>query len=150
MTDLAADASPTSETAPPAPVLVVIDRARAGAVGEGRGWRVVDAAEPVVTAIDLGVTRGDGVFEAFGVVDGAVQALEPHLRRLARSAALLDLPPLDLDLIRQAVLASAGAHAPVPFALTKLIVTRGLEGVPDSEPTAWARTEVYEDHAAER
>ncbi|WP_370544198.1 aminodeoxychorismate lyase [Frigoribacterium sp. VKM Ac-1396] len=150
MTDLAADASPTTDTAPPAPVLVVIDRARAGAVGEGPGWHVTDPTGPVVTAVDLGVTRGDGIFEAFGVVDGAVQALEPHLRRLARSAALLDLPELDLDVIREAVLASAAAHAPVPFALTKLIVTRGLEGVPDSEPTAWARTEVFEDHAAER
>jgi len=150
VTDLAADASPTTDTAPPAPVLVVIDRARAGAPGEGRGWHVVDSAEPTLTVIDLGVTRGDGIFEAFGVVDGAVQALEPHLRRLARSAALLDLPELDLDVIREAVLASAAAHARVPFALTKLIVTRGLEGVPDSEPSAWARTEVFEDHAAER
>ena len=150
VTDLAADASPTTDTAPPAPVLVVIDRARAGARGDGPGWHLADAAEPTVNVVDLGVTRGDGIFEAFGVVDGAVQALEPHLNRLARSAALLDLPVLDLDLIREAVLASAAAHAPVPFALTKLIVTRGLEGVPDSEPTAWARTEVYEDHAVER
>jgi 4-amino-4-deoxychorismate lyase len=150
VTDLAAHASPTTDTAPPAPVLVVIDRARAGARGEGPGWHVADATEPTVNVVDLGVTRGDGIFEAFGVVDGAVQALEPHLRRLARSAALLDLPELDLDLIREAVLASVAAHAPVPFALTKLIVTRGLEGVPDSEPTAWARTEVYEDHVAER
>ena len=71
MTDLAAHASPMTDTAPPAPVLVVIDRARAGARGEGPGWHVADATEPTVNVVDLGVTRGDGIFEAFGVSTAA-------------------------------------------------------------------------------
>ena len=53
VTDLAADASPVTDTAPPAPVLVVIDRARAGARGDGPGWHV----EPtLLTDVEPGMT----------------------------------------------------------------------------------------------
>jgi 4-amino-4-deoxychorismate lyase len=54
--------------------------------------RTVQPDEPVVTAFDLGLGRGDGVFESVLVVDGAVPHLDAHLTRLARSATLLDLP----------------------------------------------------------
>ena len=106
----------TDTTTPtPPPVLVMIDRATLDdpplAPGE-TGWRVVPADEPQIDVADLGVTRGDGIFEGLGVVDGAVQALEPHLRRLARSAAMLDLPELDLDVIRAACLEGARRHGP--------------------------------------
>ncbi|WP_156754515.1 aminodeoxychorismate lyase [Actinokineospora pegani] len=45
---------------------------------------------------DLGLLRGDGVFETVLVVDGRPRELGPHLRRLARSARMLDLPAPDL------------------------------------------------------
>ncbi len=45
---------------------------------------------------DLGLLRGDGVFETILVVDGKPRELRPHLERLARSAAMLDLPEPDL------------------------------------------------------
>jgi len=135
-----------------APVLVLIDKVTAGGppLAEGEtGWHVVDAHDPVIDVADLGVTRGDGVFEGLGVADGAIQALEPHLRRLARSAAMLDLPELDLDVVREACLASARLHAPAPFLLQKLVVTRGVEGG-DGTPTAWVRTDAMPDHSHER
>ena len=55
----------------------------------GRG--VVDPGEPVVTADDLGLTRGDGCFDSVRVVTddtGVARAvdLDDHLARLARSA----------------------------------------------------------------
>jgi 4-amino-4-deoxychorismate lyase len=53
--------------------------------------RRVAADEPVVTAFDLGLGRGDGVFESVDVLGAATPWLEAHLARLARSAALLEL-----------------------------------------------------------
>jgi 4-amino-4-deoxychorismate lyase len=138
-------------TTPP-PVLVMIDRAAAGGppLAEGEtGWRVVESSAHTVHVTDLGVTRGDGIFEGLGVSHGSIQALEPHLARLARSAALLDLPELDLDVIRAACLESARLHEPAPLLLQKLVVTRGIEGG-DGSPTAWVRTELMPDHDAER
>jgi 4-amino-4-deoxychorismate lyase len=51
----------------------------------------VPADQPVVTAFDAGLGRGDGVFESVAVVDGTTPWLDAHLQRLARSAGLLDL-----------------------------------------------------------
>jgi 4-amino-4-deoxychorismate lyase len=87
-----------------------------------------DPSAPVVRADDLGVTRGDGIFETVNVVDGHPQALEPHLTRLQRSAAMLDLPAPALPAWRQAVRSAVAAHPPVPELLLKLVMTRGAEG----------------------
>ena len=59
----------------------------------GRG--VVPAESPILRADDLGVLRGDGVFESMHVRNGTIWLLEEHLDRLARSADRLDLeiPP---------------------------------------------------------
>jgi 4-amino-4-deoxychorismate lyase len=79
----------------PPPVLVLIDRAAAGGppLGPGEtGYRVVDPSEHTIHVTDLGVTRGDGIFEGLGVSHGSIQALEPHLARLARSAACSTCP----------------------------------------------------------
>ena len=64
----------------------------------GRG--VVDPDEPVVTADDLGLTRGDGCFDSLRVFtdeNGRATAvdLEEHLDRLDRSAGAMNLdnPP---------------------------------------------------------
>ncbi len=68
----------------------------------------------VLTAVDHGVTVGDGVFETCAVYGGRAFALTRHLARLGRSAQGLGLPPLPLDVIRAAVdetLAAAGPDA---------------------------------------
>lgn len=122
---------------------------QAGAVTEERAadrravaiWRDREAArvladEPVVTAFDLGLGRGDGVFESVAVLSGGTPFLAAHLTRLATSARLLDLP----------VLADADWHALVDTVLdgwdpgvdgvVRLFLTRGLG--PGLPPTALA------------
>jgi branched-chain amino acid aminotransferase len=49
------------------------------------------AAEATISAVDHGVTVGDGIFETMKVVRGEAFALTRHLRRLRRSAAALRL-----------------------------------------------------------
>jgi len=71
-----------------------------------------DEHEAVATAVDHGLTVGDGVFETCSVIDGRAFALTRHLRRLARSATGLGLDPPDEDEVRAgvaAVLAAGGS-----------------------------------------
>lgn len=73
--------------------------------------RLRSPSDPVATAIDHGLTVGDGIFETCSVADGRAFALTRHLRRLARSAHGLGLTDPDEDAIRtgvDAVLAAAG------------------------------------------
>ncbi|GIG39768.1 aminotransferase class IV [Cellulomonas phragmiteti] len=78
------------------------------------GGRLRAPDEPVLTAVDHGLTVGDGVFETCAVVHGAAFALTRHLARLAASARGLGLPPLPMAEVREgvrAVLEAAGEHA---------------------------------------
>ena len=60
------------------------------------GVGLVDPTAPLLRADDLGVVRGDGCFETVRVrPDGGAEDLDPHLERLARSEAALDLPATD-------------------------------------------------------
>lgn len=65
--------------------------------------QVRDPGEPLVTALDHGLTVGDGVFETCRVVGGHPFALSRHLARLTRSAAGLGLAEPDLDAIRAGI-----------------------------------------------
>jgi 4-amino-4-deoxychorismate lyase len=107
--------------------------------------RIVDSDQPAIRAADLGVTRGDGIFESFGVVDGDVQAMQPHLQRLQRSAAMLDLPELDLEVIELGVRKAAELYGPGPNLLVKLVITRGVEGT--GVPTGFAYAFEGEDYS---
>ena len=100
------------------------------------GLGVVEASTPVVPADDLGINRGDGVFDAARVVADAagvrVELLEPHLARFARSHLRMGMTEPDLAAWR-ALIDEALAAWDVPGeAILKLIATRGLE----HEPTA--------------
>ncbi len=55
----------------------------------------VDPLAPAVAAVDLGLIRGIGVFEAVRVHDTVPFALDRHLDRLARSAAANGTPLVD-------------------------------------------------------
>lgn len=99
------------------------------------GFHRVDPGAPHLRVDDLGASRGDGVFETIGVLAGRALQLEPHLDRLARSAALLDLPAPRLDVWRAAVLAAIGAAGGGDLAV-KLVLTRGVEGT--DQATGWA------------
>jgi 4-amino-4-deoxychorismate lyase len=92
----------------------------------GRG--VVPADTPILRADDLGVLRGDGVFETMHVRGGRPWLLAEHLARMARSAARLDLalpPAADLA----ALTGEICAHWPATQeGGLRLVCTRGVEG----------------------
>ncbi|HEV7211938.1 MAG TPA: aminotransferase class IV [Blastococcus sp.] len=96
----------------------------------------VPSDQPAVTAFDLGLVRGDGVFESVAVTDGGTPHLAAHLARLARSATLLELTDpgeATWRALGEAVLAAWPAS---DEGVIRLLLTRGLgEGLP---PTAVA------------
>ena len=117
---------------------------QAGAVSDLRAvavWRdgtavAVPADEPVVTAFDQGLGRGDGVFESVAVVEGGTPHLAAHLVRLARSAQLLDLSDPGGTAWRTLVDAVLADWPTDVEGVCRLFLTRGLgEGTP---PTALA------------
>jgi branched-chain amino acid aminotransferase len=74
--------------------------------GQIRVWvngRLVEPDEPVLSALDHGVTVGDGVFETAKIEGGRPFALRRHHARLQRSAAGLGLAPLDLDVLDEGI-----------------------------------------------
>ena len=102
-----------------------------------------DPATPQVSVLDLGVSRGDGIFETISIGHGKPQAFDHHLQRFARSAATLDVPAPDLDAWRVAILAAIDALEPGEEAWVKTVMTRGVEG--DGRPTGW----VYASQSAD-
>lgn len=138
-----------TDTQPTAPVLIRIP----GITGTTEpAWELADPELPQLLVTDLGVTRGEGVFETVGVFDGIPQALEPHLDRLQRSADMLEMPALDRSALTGAVHAAIDAHADVPDLLLRIIVTPGAEaGAPGADgPTAWIHAKTSPDYRAER
>jgi 4-amino-4-deoxychorismate lyase len=129
-------------------VLVMIPGAQKGSPASARPYRLVDERSAQLLVTDLAATRGDGVFETVGVFDGKPVNLDAHLARLARSAAMIDLPELALDTIRAAAISAIDAHLPVPELALKIIVTRGVEG--DGVLTAWAHARAGVDYGKER
>jgi 4-amino-4-deoxychorismate lyase len=98
---------------------------------------LADPDSPQIRVDDLGLMRGDGVFETILVVDGKPRELTPHLDRLDRSAAMLDmLPPPRAEFERAVELVIGNWTGGSEFAL-KLVYTRGVEGG-DGTPTGFA------------
>ncbi|WP_454044028.1 aminotransferase class IV [Cellulosimicrobium sp. Marseille-Q8652] len=94
--------------------------------------RLVAPGDRALSAVDHGITVGDGVFETCAVFDDRAFALTRHLRRLARSARGLGLDAPDDALVRDAVAqvldeartrASGGAGA---VGRLRITVTAGL------------------------
>lgn len=130
------------------PVLVWVPGV-AGAPQDGSApFSLADAQQPRLQVTELGATRGDGVFETIGVFDGSPVNLGPHLRRLARSAQLVDLPEPDLDVLAAAVTTAIEAHAPVPELTVRVMMTRGVEGA--GTPSAWVHARIAEDWSRPR
>ncbi|ROP65608.1 aminotransferase class IV [Curtobacterium sp. ZW137] len=95
---------------------------------------VVDAHDPHVDVMDLGITRGDGVFETVGIIDGRVHAVEEHLARFAHSASILDLPVPSAEAFRAAVALGVEHLDDASDAYCKYVLTRGRESGPVGRP----------------
>lgn len=89
---------------------------------------VRDPELALLAADDLAAVRGDGVFETLLVIGGVAREAEPHLARLARSAAMLDLPEPELDRWRACIgTVIEQWRSDDDFAL-RLVLSRGREG----------------------
>jgi 4-amino-4-deoxychorismate lyase len=101
------------------------------------GGTLVDPEQPWIRADDLGLVRGDGVFETVLVVNGQPRELGPHLDRLARSAAMLDLPAPDRAAWERCVETVLAAWRGGAEMMLRLVYTRGIE-FGDGTPTGFA------------
>jgi 4-amino-4-deoxychorismate lyase len=127
-------------------VLAILNQPSAAAAPHdpsGAAFAFVDPSTPQLSVMDLGATRGDGIFETISVGSGRPQALEHHLRRFAGSAQKLELPAPDLDVWREAILAAIDELQPGAESWVKTVLTRGVEG--DGRPTGW----VYAAHTSD-
>lgn len=88
---------------------------------------LVDPSVPLLRPDDLGVLRGEGVFETTLAVDGEPRDLDEHLLRLAVSAQLTGLEVPEPDRWRTAVAAVLGAWQGGPQMVLRLIASRGPE-----------------------
>ncbi|MFB2584215.1 aminodeoxychorismate lyase [Herbiconiux liukaitaii] len=157
-----------------APVLILVSNAAAGTpAGGGLDFERADPSLPQLSVLDLGATRGDGVFETIMVADGRAPAIDAHLDRFRASAALLDLPEPRADVWRRAIHAAIEAATPgdeaaveptsAPTAddpatpapssaprilAVKLVLTRGIEG--SGRPTGWVLAQPARDFTAMR
>jgi branched-chain amino acid aminotransferase len=84
----------------------------------------VDNRTASISALDHGVTVGDGVFETCRLLDGVPFALTRHAARLDRSMAGLGLPPADHAVIAAGV-ESVLAGDPIAFGRLRYTVTGG-------------------------
>jgi branched-chain amino acid aminotransferase len=82
--------------------------------------------DALVSALDHGLTVGDGVFETLKAEGGTVFALTRHLERLARSAEGLGLPRPDFALLRDAVAETLAANDADDFARVRITYTGGV------------------------
>jgi 4-amino-4-deoxychorismate lyase len=95
------------------------------------GIGIVDPASPVIRADDPGLTRGDGCFEGCRIRtsaagESAVDKLDLHLERMARSAAHLAIP-FDAVAWRELVGTACAAWTVPGEAALKLVLTRGVD-----------------------
>ncbi len=93
---------------------------------------IMDAAQAQIPVTDDGLLRGDGVFEVVRLYDGRPFGLEPHLDRMARSAAAIRLP-FDVEVVRADV-AAILAQAERADGCLRLVVTRGGRRIGLVEP----------------
>jgi 4-amino-4-deoxychorismate lyase len=107
-----------------------------------------DAAAPTLSVLDLGASRGDGIFETLGVINGSAQGVEEHLARLVRSADMLDLPEPHVGQWRAAIARAVTVLPSTGQGSLKVVLTRGVEGT--GEPTAWITARAATSDFAER
>jgi 4-amino-4-deoxychorismate lyase len=95
-----------------------------------------DPNQPLLHPDDLGVLRGDGIFETLLAIDGRPRELDAHLARLTRSAEMLELPEPDHHAWRRATRAVLDAAGSGEWVL-RFILTRGVERLAAAGPTSY-------------
>jgi 4-amino-4-deoxychorismate lyase len=96
------------------------------------GPRIVDPTAPVLRADDLGVLRGESVFETMRITGGAPRFVDAHLRRLDRSARRV---AIDLPTGWEALIGSVISAYDAPEGVLRLVCSKGAPG---AGPTAFA------------
>jgi 4-amino-4-deoxychorismate lyase len=96
---------------------------------------VLDADEPLLRPDDLGVLRGEGVFETTLAVDGEPRDLSEHLVRLAVSAELTGMVVPGPDPWRRAVDAVTQNWTGGRQVVLRLVASRGPESA--TEPVCY-------------
>ena len=86
--------------------------------------KTVAANEPAVSAVDHGVTVGDGAFETAKVDGGTPFAVTRHLRRLDATMLGLGLPRPDHDRVREGIDAVLSGE-PIDFGRLRWTITGG-------------------------
>ena len=94
------------------------------AIAASGGAFLADATQPQIRVEDLGLLRGESVFETLRVIDGGPVDLEGHIRRLGHSAAAVDLPPPDPAALADAAWLAIDAH-PERDGVLRLVATKG-------------------------
>ena len=74
----------------------------------------VDPSTPQLSALDLGATRGDGIFETISVGNGQAAGARTPPSPIRFVGGKLDLPAPDLDAWRAAILAASTNCSRVP------------------------------------
>jgi 4-amino-4-deoxychorismate lyase len=92
---------------------------------------LIPAGDPFLKADDLGLTRGDGIFETMHVRGGEPWLLREHLARLRASAASMDLALPDPEALTALAAEACAAWDPGTEGALKMVCTRG----PESEGT---------------
>jgi branched-chain amino acid aminotransferase len=92
--------------------------------------RVVATEDAHLDALAAGVLTGTGVFESMKVLRGEAFALRRHLARLARSAAIVDLPVPDDSTLREAVNAVLADWTDATRVRITIAAGRGAEAPP--------------------
>ena len=82
-------------------------------VSNGGVGGLIENAKSGVSALDHGLTVGDGVFETVKVETGQPIALSRHLARLASSCRILGLSEPDEDHVRSAISEVLHANAEI-------------------------------------
>ncbi len=100
------------------------------------GTGLVDPDVPVIRADDLGVLRGDGVFETLLVRQDAAWLLDEHLQRLGRSAHRMDLAVPPAARWRDLTATVVGAWPAGRDGMLRLVCLRGPED--GGQPTCYA------------
>jgi branched-chain amino acid aminotransferase len=87
--------------------------------------RLTNADTASVSAVDHGITVGDGGFETAKIVGGIPYAVTRHLARLDRTLDGLGLPLVSHDLLREGIEAVLTCGPPIEFGRLRWTVTGG-------------------------